>query len=61
MTEENVQRIMRATGRPAEEIRRYMKESNPSRRLIPPQEVAEAVLRLSIEECSQNGETIDVA
>lgn len=60
MTDENVKRIVATTGRTEEEIRAFMRESNPSKRLIKPEEVAEVALQLAADSCQQNGEAIDV-
>lgn len=46
LTERSISQIVDKTGRSAEEAREALAEENPSRRLIQPREVAEAVLEL---------------
>ncbi len=60
MTDENVKRIMATTGRSEEQVRQFMIDANPSGRLIRPEEVAEMALRLAVDDCSQNGEALDL-
>jgi len=60
MTDENVKRIMATTGRSEEEIRNFMRESNPSKRFVEPEEIAELALKLALDDCPHNGEAIDI-
>lgn len=46
MTEASIRRIMEKTGRPREQVLAAILETTPQRRLISPEEVAEAVLSL---------------
>jgi NAD(P)-dependent dehydrogenase (short-subunit alcohol dehydrogenase family) len=59
MTDESIRRIVEKTGRSPEEAKRAILEATPQRRLIPPEEVAHAVLALvDPQAASINGTTL---
>src|SRR5439155_12199832 len=61
MTAASIERIVRTTGRPAEEARRMLESMNPQRRLIRPEEVAAVALFLAGREAAAiTGQAYDV-
>jgi NAD(P)-dependent dehydrogenase (short-subunit alcohol dehydrogenase family) len=61
MTRESITRIVGKTGRSAMETRRMLEQMNPQRRLIEPDEVAEAAVYLASPAAAHvNGEAIDL-
>ncbi len=60
MTERSVANIVARTGKDAAAVREMLAQMNPQKRLIKPEEVADAVVRLASRECMANGQAVDL-
>lgn len=62
MTERSIARIVETTGRSAEDARAALEATNPMKRLVPPEDVAEAVLWLASDRAAMvTGQAISIS